>query len=144
MAVEATHEIVEVERRHLAMAVEVQREVVEVADTDPQVVQLVEPVVIGAVEGADGILTTSDIGTRVPALIDGLVPLTQLPPIAFDMLSDVEAAPGTEGLLERQDDGQIRPVTRDAVLAPHIIDDTPHPAYDDTFDLTLLFNNGLV
>lgn len=29
-------------------------------------------------------------------------------------------------------------------LTQHIIDDTPHPAYDDMPSLTLLFNNGLV
>lgn len=29
-------------------------------------------------------------------------------------------------------------------LAAHIIDPTPHPAYDDMADLTLIYENGLV
>ena len=29
-------------------------------------------------------------------------------------------------------------------LINHIIDDEPHPAYDDMLDLTLLFENGLI
>lgn len=31
----------------------------------------------------------------------------------------------------------------DAVLAPHVNDPEPHPAYDDIPSLTLLFENGL-
>lgn len=65
-------------------------------------------------------------------------------PTAIDDLTDVAAPPAAVGLLERQGDGIVRPVTRDAVLAPHIAAPLPHPAYDDLPSLTLLFENGLV
>ena len=32
----------------------------------------------------------------------------------------------------------------DTLLAPHVSDPTPHPAYDDLPSLTLLFENGLI
>lgn len=61
-----------------------------------------------------------------------------------DDLLDVNAPPAVAGLLERQGDGIVRPVTRDAVLAPHIAAPEPHPAYDDLPSLRLLFENGLI
>ncbi|GJF04975.1 hypothetical protein [Pseudonocardia sp. D17] len=69
-----------------------------------------------------------------------------LPPAAtrVDDLLDVDAPPAVVGLLERQDDQIVRPVTRDAVLAPHVAAPAPHPAYDDLPSLRLLFENGLI
>ncbi|GAY12022.1 hypothetical protein [Pseudonocardia sp. N23] len=62
----------------------------------------------------------------------------------LDDLLDVDAPAGSPGLLERQDDGRVHPVSRDDVLAPHIVAPEPHPAYDDLPDLRLIFENGLI
>lgn len=72
-----------------------------------------------------------------------------VPPATVDVdttigqLADVDASPGQVGLLERQSDQVVRPVTREAILGPHIDSPTPHPAYDDLPSLTLLFENRL-
>lgn len=62
----------------------------------------------------------------------------------LDDLVDVDAPPAQPGVLERQGDGLVRPVARAALLAGHVDDTTPHPAYDDMPSLVLLFENGLV
>lgn len=63
---------------------------------------------------------------------------------ALDDLVDVDAPPEQVGLLERQADRTVRPVTRAEILAPHIGAAEPHPAYDDLPSLVLLFENRLV
>lgn len=70
-----------------------------------------------------------------------------LPPPAtqnLDDLADVDAPPDTPGLLERQDDQTVRPVSVDTVIAPHVNSATPHPAYDDMPSLSLLFANRVI
>lgn len=59
-------------------------------------------------------------------------------------LTDVDAPPDVPGVLERQDDGQVRPVSRAEVIAAHVTAPAPHPAYDDMPRLTLYFENGLI
>lgn len=97
--------------------------VVEVGDPGPEVVQV----------GHDS--------STVPVFVPG----TAVGGAArLDDLLDVDAPVGAPGLLERQDDGRVHPVTRDEVLAPHIVAPEPHPAYDDLPSFRLLFENGLV
>lgn len=62
----------------------------------------------------------------------------------LDDLTDVDAPPAAPGVLERQDDGRVRPVTRTQLLADHVADPEPHPAYDDLPSLVILFENGLI
>lgn len=92
--------------------------VIEATPDNPVIVHVIEPVILD------------------PTLVGSS--------LSIDDLTDVDAPASTVGLLERQDDGDVRPVTRAAVLAPHVNSPTPHPVYDDSLDLTLLFNNGLV
>jgi hypothetical protein len=65
-------------------------------------------------------------------------------PLALNDLADVDAPPATVGVLERQTSGVVRPVPRAEIIAEHVVDPTPHPAYDDIPSLVLLFQNRLV
>lgn len=64
--------------------------------------------------------------------------------LKVDDLVDVNAPADQPGVLERQADQIVRPVTRTALLAEHVNSPTPHPAYDDAPSFVLLFQNGLV
>lgn len=65
-------------------------------------------------------------------------------PVGLDQLTDVDAPPTVQGVLERQSDQVVRPVSRTDLIADHVNSLTPHPAYDDLPSLTLLFDNGMV
>jgi hypothetical protein len=101
--------------------------VVEVSSLTETVVHVVEPVSVDPTTGLSGVLRRSELG--VPggvAQLDGLGHLVpeQAPP---DLITVGEAA-------ERIDDA----------VTVHALDPTPHPAYDDLPDLTLIYENGLV
>lgn len=67
-------------------------------------------------------------------------------PAPIEVTVEATAGPVTVELAEVGLVGPIGPPdesTADA-LATHLIDPTPHPAYDDLPSLTLLFENGLV
>lgn len=49
-----------------------------------------------------------------------------------NVMGGVAGPPGADGL------------DADDLMALHILDPTPHPAYDDMPSLTLLFENGLI
>jgi len=49
--------------------------------------------------------------------------------------------PGVEG--EPGPPGVDAETSVELVMAEHVADDTPHPAYDDMPDLTIHFENGL-
>lgn len=70
-----------------AVITEAVREIVEVDDSDPRIVQAVEPVVVGDIGSTTGLLVEADLGVRVAGLIDGKVPLAQLPQQALPKLS---------------------------------------------------------
>lgn len=64
--------------------------------------------------------------------------------VLLDELRDVDAPAGSLGVLERQADRTVRSVSRDELLAPHVTDPEPHPAYDDLPSLSLRFLNRMV
>jgi hypothetical protein len=59
-----------------------------------------------------------------------------LSPTVVEVNTAIPGPPGPRGPAGDANDG--------GALADHIIDDTPHPKYDDLPSLTLLFENGLV
>lgn len=75
------------EQRTAIVAREWDREIVEVTDSDPRVLHLVEPVVVGEAGGDDGevdpVLVEADLGVRVAQLVGGRVPDAQLPPRSY-------------------------------------------------------------
>lgn len=91
------------------------------------------PYVLSPVYAATPINTGWVLPTPPPPAVENL-----------DDLADVDAPPSVVGLLERQDDQTVRPVSVDTVIAPHVNSATPHPTYDDLPSLTLIFDNGLV
>lgn len=64
--------------------------------------------------------------------------------VAIDQLLDVDAPPDTVGLLERQPDRKVRPVSRTELFAEHVNAPAPHPIYDSGTSFRLRFLNGLV
>ncbi len=94
---------------------EVAREVIEVPDTDPMIVHLVEPVLVGGSGGA------ADIDARFDAV-------------------DVQI----EGLVAADAAGAQRDVGQDLALASHRVASEPHAEYDDMVSLRLIFENGLI
>lgn len=70
---------------------------------------------------------------------------------SLENLSNVQAddAP-TDSVLVKSADGNWRPrpaltaAAIDSAIAVHVIDPTPHPAYDDMPSLRLLYENGLI
>lgn len=105
-------------------------EVIELPDPDRLVVLEVDQ---SAVKDAV-VLSIDDLGAP-----DGAPGATSL-----DDLDDVDAPPFALGLLERGQNGRVVPISREAVIAPHVADLTPHPAYDDLPSLALLLENRLV
>lgn len=57
-------------------------------------------------------------------------------PIIVEVNTTIPGPRGPQGVPGDANDG--------GALATHIVDTTPHPAYDDLPSLTLLFENGLV
>jgi len=56
-----------------------------------------------------------------------------------EIVEVLEGSPGPQGI-----PGPPGPMGNGEELQQHIVDETPHPAYDDYGDFTLLFENRLV
>ena len=76
-------------------------------------------------------------GLVVEIDIPPTVVVTIVPPWSAPVIS-IPALPGPPG-----PPGMAGGESMDLVMTTHIQAPTPHPAYDDTPDLTLLFLNGL-
>lgn len=77
-----------------------------------------------------------------PLILPGTIGV--VPPDATVMLVPVQGPQGEPGSVVGGISPEAAQELIDTNIDVHVNDTTPHPAYDDTPSLVLLFNNGLV
>jgi len=78
-------------------------------------------------------------GTELVEVLTGAPDVVEVIEEVTEIVEVLEGSPGPRGI-----PGPPGPMGNGEELQLHIVDVTPHPAYDDYMDFTLLFENRLV